>query len=44
MDNGIDYQWTGEMFICITHGAVFPKMRKKHALVESKPSICFIVH
>ena len=23
MDNGIDYPWIGEMFICIIHGAVF---------------------
>ena len=22
MDNGIDYTWIGEMFICIIHGAV----------------------
>ena len=22
MDNGIDYPWIGEMFICIIHGAV----------------------
>ena len=22
MDNGIDYPWIGEMFICIIHGVV----------------------
>ena len=23
MDNGLDYPWTGEMFIYIIHGAVY---------------------